>query len=264
MGKYFNVTIKPFIDPHEQNDGVIADAKILADWTEFEIPSGPARLIGMTILSRGTDGADVTDTDFEIIWAKGTKAGGAPVTLGNTTDSVQTPGAGDASWFNLIQGKTYVDVSNGMSDGDLVTLRTIHPLNVNHATNAAGAIDGFPAKGALVLQGEPNSGSSVGYDKLYCAMINKSGNFTSRQSTITVDGTPATTTNVMTVADVSALLVFAPGDVIYDEDDRLMGTVKSVDSATQITFEDNLANAGVDDKILYNASPITIVAMFEK
>ena len=41
MGKYFNVTIKPFIDPHEQNDGVIADTKILADWTGFEIPSGP-------------------------------------------------------------------------------------------------------------------------------------------------------------------------------------------------------------------------------
>jgi hypothetical protein len=213
MGKYFNVTIKPFIDPHEQNDGVIADTKILADWTGFEIPSGPARLIGMTILARGTDGDDVTDTDFEIIWAKGTKAGGAPVTLGNTTDGVQTPGDGTAGWFNLIQGKTYVDVSSGMSDGDLVALRTIHPLNVNHATNAAGAVDGFPAKGALVLQGEPNSGTT-GYDKLYCAMINKVGNFASRQQTITVDGTPAITTNVMTVADVDARLVFAPGDVV--------------------------------------------------
>ena len=82
--------------------------------------------------------------------------------------------------------------------------------------------------------------------------------------TIAVDGTPATTTNVMTVKTVNANIVFAPGDVIYDEDDRLMGTVKSIDSATQITFEDNLANAGVDSKILYNASPITIVAMFER
>ena len=58
--------------------------------------------------------------------------------------------------------------------------------------------------------------------------------------------------------------MFAPGDVIYDEDDRLMGTVKSIDSATQITFEDNLANAGVNDKVLYNASPITLVLSFEK
>ena len=58
--------------------------------------------------------------------------------------------------------------------------------------------------------------------------------------------------------------MFAPGDVLYDENDRLMGTVKSIDSATQITMENNLSNASVDNAVLYNASPIKLVLSFEQ
>ena len=51
---------------------------------------------------------------------------------------------------------------------------------------------------------------------------------------------------------------------IIEEDDNLIGTVKSIDSATQITMEDNLASASADDKVLYDASPITLVCSFEQ
>jgi len=258
---YFNVTAKPYILPSEQHDGNIVDTKILADWTEFEIPKGAAKLVGMTVLYRGKNGADVTPTDFEVFWAKGNPDGSAPTTLGVVTGDVVVP-AGQP-WYNLIQGKTYVDVSNGLNDVDLLTMNVISVPNVTGGIAAAGGVDGFTNTNSVVLQGEPNSGTNVGYDKLYCALIAKATHNWGA-STITVNGTPAITTNIMTVADVDAFLMFAPGDVIYDEDDRLMGTVKSIDSATQITFVNNLANAGVNDKVLYNASPITLVLSFEK
>jgi len=258
---YFNVTAKPYILPSEQHDGNIVDTKILADWTEFEIPKGAAKLVGMTVLYRGKNGADVTPTDFEVFWAKGNPDGSAPTTLGVVTGDVVVP-AGQP-WYNLIQGKTYVDVSNGLNDVDLLTMNVISVPNVTGGIADAGGVDGFTNTNSVVLQGEPNSGTNVGYDKLYCALMAKATHNWGA-STITVNGTPAITTSVMTVADVDAFLMFAPGDVIYDEDDRLMGTVKSIDSATQITFEDNLANAGVNDKVLYNASPITLVLSFEK
>ena len=258
---YFNVTAKPYILPSEQHDGNIVNTKILADWTSFEVPKGAAKLVGMTVLYRGKNGADVTPTDFEVFWAKGNPDGSAPTTLGVVTGDVVVP-AGQP-WYNLIQGKTYVDVSNGLNDVDLLTMNVISVPNVTGGIADAGGVDGFTNTNSVVLQGEPNSGTNVGYDKLYCALIAKATHNWGA-STITVNGTPAITTNVMTVADVDAFLMFAPGDVIYDEDDRLMGTVKSIDSATQITFEDNLANAGVNDKVLYNASPITLVLSFEK
>ena len=258
---YFNVTAKPYILPSEQHDGNIVNTKILADWTSFEVPKGAAKLVGMTVLYRGKNGADVTPTDFEVFWAKGNPDGSAPTTLGVVTGDVVVP-AGQP-WYNLIQGKTYVDVSNGLNDVDLLTMNVISVPNVTGGIADAGGVDGFTNTNSVVLQGEPNSGTNVGYDKLYCALIAKATHNWGA-STITVNGTPAITTNVMTVADVDAFLMFAPEDVIYDEDDRLMGTVKSIDSATQITFEDNLANAGVNDKVLYNASPITLVLSFEK
>ena len=258
---YFNVTAKPFILPSEQHDGNITDTQILADWTSFEIPKGAARLIGMTVLYRGKNGADVTPTDFEIIWAKSNPDGSAPTSLGAVTAAVGVPAEGSPPWFNLVQSRSYIDVTNGGNDGDLTYMNVIVPQSIGGRV-ADTYLNGGVGN-TIVLQGEPNSGTNVGFDKLYCALIAKATHNWGA-STITVNGTPATTTNVIAVADVDAGLVFAPGDVIYDEDDRLMGTVKSIDSDVQITFENNLANAGVNDKVLYNGSPITLVLSFEQ
>ena len=116
---------------------------------------------------------------------------------------------------------------------------------------------------SIILQGEPLSGDNVGYDRLYCALIAKATH-TWGASTIAVDGVSPITGKTLTVKTVAANIMFAPGDVLYDENDRLMGTVKSVDSATQMTMEDNLSNASVDDAVLYNASPIKLMLSFEK
>jgi len=82
---------------------------------------------------------------------------------------------------------------------------------------------------------------------------------------MTVNGTMVTTSPILTVDDLSPVLSgIGPGDVLRDEDNNLFGTVKSVDSATQITMEDNLAHASADDKLVYNTSPITLLLSFEK
>ena len=261
MGKYFNVTAKPYIDPDEQHDGNITDAQILADWTEFEIPKGAARLIGITVLYRGKDGADVTPTDFEIIWAKGDADGTAPTSLGSVAGAVGAPAAGSPPWFNNIQGKTYIDASLMSNDGDLVYLNVLSiPEGETDFGDTGRFVNPFP--GNMVLQGEPDSGSNVGYDKLYCALIAKATH--NWESTLDINGTMVTTSPTLTVATIDARLAVAPGDVLYDEDNLLLGTVKSVDSATQITMESNLSNASSSGKKIYNASPITLVLSFEQ
>ena len=75
----------------------------------------------------------------------------------------------------------------------------------------------------------------------------------------------STSSPILTVADLSPVLSgIGPGDVLRDEDGLLFGTVKSVDSATQITMENNLVAASTNDKVVYNTSPITLVLSFEK
>ena len=79
----------------------------------------------------------------------------------------------------------------------------------------------------------------------------------------TVDGTPGTGQANLDVTGDNATGVFAAGDVIHDEDDRLMGTIASLDS-DDIVMEANLANAGVNTKKIYNINPIRIILHFEK
>ena len=102
-----------------------------------------------------------------------------------------------------------------------------------------------------------------GYDTCYIGCLAVTSSLPSWVSTVIVDGIQATSQAVLTVKTTSALTSFAVGDVIHDEDDRLMGTVKTMDSSTLMTMEDNLANASVDDKDLYNLSPMAVLLHFE-
>jgi len=258
MGKYFNVAVKPPVAVAALAAGNITDAEILFDWAGFDVPKGACRLIGMTILYTGKNGVDYTPTDFELFWATGDADGSAPTTMGEDGAAVDTFG-----WFNNIQGKTYVDASLMTNDGDLITGNVLSMQEGEiDFTDTGRWVNPFP--GNLVLQGAPDSGTNVGYDKLYVAAIAK-GTHNWGASTMTIDTTvPATTSPIITVADLSALIAVGPGDILRDEDDQLIGTVKTVDSATQITLEANSANAVAEDKLVYNTNPITLVCSFER
>ena len=254
MGKYFNVTIKPPVAVAALAAGNITDAEILFDWAGFDVPKGPSRLIGITALYTGKNGVDYTPTDFDLIWAKGNAVdGSAPGTMGDDGAAVDTFG-----WFNNIIGKTHVDASDGTNGGALITGNVISVINVSSGAGSNQAM------GSLVLQGEPDSGTNVGYDKLYVSCIAK-GTHNWGASTMTLNTDHALGKTQIGVADLDALISVGAGDVLRDEDGVLLGTVKNVVNATTINLEKpGLSALIANDQLIYNTTPITLVLSFEK
>jgi hypothetical protein len=115
----------------------------------------------------------------------------------------------------------------------------------------------------LVLEGEPDSGTNVGYDKLYIAATTPDGE-PSFASTMLVSTQTATNTTALVVKSLSALTYADKNDVLHDEDNQVIGTIKSITDATNIVLKENCASVSAVDKKLYNINPITIRLMFEK
>ena len=257
MGKYFNVTVKPPITTTALHAEDIVDTNILFNWSGFNVPKGSSKLIGITARYTGKNGADYTGVDFELFFAKSI-AGSAPGTLGGD-GAVDTFG-----WFPNIIGKTYIDATNGSNDGDLVMGNIIAAGAPGGGTLGQSNANNLPMNNQLVLTGEPDSGSSVGFDKLYVAGIAK-GTHNWGPSTMECGSGLATTSPTLAVTDLSPILSgIGPGDILRDEDANLLGTVKSVDSATSMTMEANLENASAEGKLVYNTTPITLILSFEK
>jgi len=254
---YFTQTVKPVITASKQHAGNISDTHVLFDWHGFDIPKGGARIIGMTVIYRGKDGADVTPKDFELFFARSSSGSptSAPATLGPVAGTVQPPAAGSQPWFNDILGTINIDASLMTNDGDLVHANVLsYPEGIVAITDNK-ALHTYP--GNIVLHGQPESGTNVGYDKVYVAAISKESHH-NWEAAMTVDGTMVTTSPNLTVADISALINCASGDVLHDEDDNVLGTIKRVDSATAIVMESNLASASANDKKVYNVNPIVL------
>lgn len=255
---YFNVEVKPTMPVAQQDDGNYAVNDILFDWTSFQIPRGPAKLIGVTALVRGTDGADHADKDIELIYAKTRDSGNtAPPTLGATHGPVIRGG-----WQNHLLGASYLDATGTdipNPDTDLVVMSMLH---------AAEDGDG------LILEAEPNSGDTKGTDTLYVAGIARTADFNFSTTVLSRGGTTADGSVAVAATDKGANddpdadLIFAPGDVIHGATNGLVGTVKSIadfDTNNQaITFESAIANTLADNDELYNISPITLILHFEK
>ena len=244
MGKYFTVTVKPTIAASIQAEAAFADGDALFDWTAFDIPKGASKLVNAMIMSRTTDGT-VNSHAVNLYFAKSRDGGTtAPVTIG----TLHATANGTTASLNEIIGACQSEEVDQYVGLDYVTIASL-----GHST----------AMQNLVLEGEPESGTNVGYDKLYVAGVSVDGtpNFA---STVTCTGVQATTQAVLTVGTTHATKVFAVGDVLHDEDDRLLGTVKSVDSTTQMTMTANLANATVNAKDVYCINPITLILQFEK
>tara|TARA_R110002012_G_scaffold8404_1_gene38868 strand:+ start:200 stop:973 length:774 start_codon:yes stop_codon:yes gene_type:complete len=257
MGKYFAVTVKPTIDIAALKVA-FADTEILFDWMAFDKPKGASKLIGITALYTGKNGVDYTSGDFELFFAK-TVNNVAPGTLGDDGAAVDTFG-----WFPNLIGKTYMDSASGANDGDLIMGNVWAAVSPGAGALADANPNNKVSANGVVLQGEPDSGTNVGFDKLYVAAIAK-GAHQWGNSTMQVSTETATSTPTLIVKTLDALLSgIGPGDVLRDEDNQLLGTIKSVDSATQITLEDNCASVSAVNKDVYNTSPITLILSFEK
>jgi len=213
-----------------------ADTEILFDWHKVEGFKGGA-IDGIKVIVRGTDGAAQTMVAIDLLFATShipTPSDGvnvsvdvAPTTLGTTGAAVDTPG-----WFNNLVGHVPV-LAADFNDADLIYLNI---ANVN-------------------LSGEeiPVSGD------LYVAAVAKGALDFRTTATVNESNFAAGTQTVITIADKDATLGFAPGDVVHAVDDAVLGTIKTVDSATQITLTKANQDAIEDDDVIYNVSPIQLI-----
>ena len=213
-----------------------ADTEILFDWHKVEGFKGGA-IDGIKVIVRGTDGADQTMVGIDLLFATShipTPSDGAnvsidvaPTTLGTTGAAVDTPG-----WFNNLVG--YVPVVAGdFNDGDLIYLNI---ANVNLSGEE------IPVSGDLYVAAI----SKGALDFRTTVQVNEANFAAGAQTVITLDTKDAT-------------LGFAPGDVIHAVDDAVLGTIKTVDSATQITLTTANVDAIANNDVLYNVSPIQLI-----
>ena len=258
MGKFFNVSVEPDMSRDmgtTAGSQAFGDQDILFDWTPFDMPKGSSQLKGIEAIFRGTNGVDQNTVahDVELIFAKSID-GNAPSTLGvvNAAVTVATTTGTGVGWFRNIIGSILMDATNNDNDGSLVFIHTFSAS--------------FEAlRDAVVLTGEPNSGTNVGFDKLYVAgiMHTTSGTLDFNTNVILDGAASAGSTSSLTVGTTSALSVFQKGDVIVAQDGALAGTVKAL-TATSITLEaDNVAALANTDE-LFNKSPIRLELSFEK
>jgi hypothetical protein len=129
----------------------------------------------------------------------------------------------------------------------------------------------------VILEGEPKSGSSVGYDKLYVAGLVRSVDGTSTNFSTSVLARGGTTADGVVVEvptdkgsddDPDADLIFAPGDVIHTAANQPIGTIKSISAFDtdhqDLIFENPIETTVLDNIELYNINPIKLILNFEK
>ena len=118
-----------------------------------------------------------------------------------------------------------------------------------------------------VIEGEVNSGTTAGFDKLYIAGI-ASGAFDFRSEVLINNGT--LNEDRFTVDGVDPRLPFAIGDVIAATTtadtsvSKPLGTIKDFPDANTIVLESTTTEAPVNNDIIYNTAPIRIILSFEK
>ena len=258
MRKYFSKTLKPTMAAVTQIDSDKSDNAFSAQdvvWAcfSFDMPKGASRLVSCALIVRGLHESPQTDRDLQLIFAKDKAFDGtAPGSLG--TGNASANGVG---YFNELLGHITVDITEFAIGLDYMSM----------ATGGMGGEDAIKTGGRnLVLQGEPNSGTNVGYDKLYCGGIGGASNtFDFATGVILNDADDVAEGDTALVTDgVDADKVFAPGDVILKHDsDTVVGTIKSV-SANLITLESGSGVAISNNDELMNARPVTVILGFEQ
>ena len=275
MGKFFNVVVKPTILASKLAT-VYASGDVVFDWHAVDVPKGASKLMGVTAVMRQKHGTAANEFAFDLVYAKSINTT-APSSLGTVNAT-----AGGTGYFNNVIGKsTFLD-KDYMSD--------ILDNGVTIAALTQGGADS--EKPSIVLEGEPNSGTNVGYDKLYIGMIARGAFDFTTAAEISRAITIADNTGSFVDADVEGTalnLVFSPGDVIHAADDIIIGEVDTVAAAamtfkfggeattseTNYTVPANLAafvtqnGAGTagdlaDGDELINVNPIKIILHFEK
>ena len=248
MGKYFTVEVKPTIpNVAAGQHAAFADNDLLFDWFAFDVPKGTSfiKQIVLEVRPNGLSGAAVNERALDLIFAK-TVNGAAPTSLG-TANSALTA---DVNNSNHMIG--YVACNSYAYEG--------------HLDSTAVAI-AREAKAGLIIEGEPDSGTNVGFDRIYLAGVAGAAfdfrslvqinNGTLDGDTFTVDGQDPR--NMFAVGDVIAATTTADTSV-----SKSLGTIKSMPDANTIILESTTENAILNDDFIYNTTPVRILLGCEK
>ena len=249
--RYFSVEVKPTIAASKQNAGPFSAGDVLFDWVEFEIPKGTSRLIGATMIVRPKGNNTPTGNKFGsfLVFSK--------------TNTIS---------YGIVNSATTTTPSNDY-------LGFIELAEEDNFTQGAGTAIGMAGRGSnndsmstnLLLTGS-QTGSNVGYDKLYMA-AQALGAFDFRSVIAIAENTDAEHANsqvITTDGSVDESEIFAAGDVLHigttvgtPAADSLIGTVAAV-ADNLVTLEAVSPTALVDGDVLYNISPIRVILHFEK
>ena len=281
MGKYFTVTVRPTIPASKQHLGDFANGDALFDWQEFNVPKGANRLLNVTAIVRKEDGTTTNEFPFSLVFGKSINK-----TAPNSIGTLHATANGIGYQHNLIGKAMFIEKDN-LSKLDNVEIFTL---------NAGGADSDHMD---IVLEGEPDSGINVGFDKLYVAGIAEGTlNFSTAIETsraVDISGLSAAQLVNADIEGTDPRTVFAPGDIIHAEDDVILGEIESMADANTITFKTDgskvlhangetlftnanglaafvLQNDATDADAgdlasgdeLYNVHPITLIFSFER
>ena len=248
--RYFSVEVKPTIAASKQH-AAFSGGDVLFDWVEFEIPKGTSRLIGATMLVRPKGNNTPT----------GNKFGSFLIFSKTNTVSYGTPNSAQTT----------------IPSNDF--LGFIEIAEEDNFTIGAGTAIGMAGRGSNNSSVEPGllltgsqTGSNVGYDKLYVA-AQALGAFDFTSVVAIAEDTDAEHANsqvITTDGTVDESKIFAVGDVLHigttvgtPAADSLIGTVAAV-ADNLVTLEAVSPTALVDGDILYNIHPIRLILHFEK
>ena len=262
MSKYFTVRVTPdvingdvstvvgdAVHVSDSGDAPFANKDILFDWTSFDIPKGAARLVSVSAYVMGEDGGEQVVGDIHLVFATA-KNGEAPTTLG-AVNSPQTTG------FDLpdhILGGFKLEGSTGGQG--TIQGPAFGNVYIASPNSANGSVQ------TLVLEGDPNTGTNVGFDKIYVAGF--AGGQIDFSTGVKPTAQATTSTATIAVDGVDPRKCFQVGDTVYtNTDDTALGTVKSMTSSA-IVLNANLAAQVEDNEEIVNANPIKLVLGFEK
>jgi len=263
---YFTVEVKPDMGADGATTALsttFTDKDLLFDWYAFDVPKGGSRLLSITTIVRGLNGAAQlggTTEDIELIIAKDVK-GVAPSTLGVNNAGVVLPTV--SPWFNNIIGRLAMDTSKQSGEGNLIYLNVV--TTDAQYNSAAAKYQNSP----LVLQGDSPNYRKDGYDRIYVAGITLGAlDFNTGVLLNETDAAAlaALGTATLVVDGTDVRHVFAVGDEIVMQDGAALGTIKSMThDATDgtIVLESAHTDAIADGDEIFHKAPITFIMNFE-
>ena len=247
---YFTVDLKPDYTASILQAGAFSVGDVLFDWTPIQVPKGTVCLKSLTALVRAKGDATPTPNNFafDLYFSKSNT-----VSLG-TVNGVTTH----------FPNNDYL----GAVEIPVGCYGAAHNNGTVVATSSGGNGDSEQASPPIVMT--PTESASAGFDTIYVAATAQ-GAFTF----ITINTIQTTEAASATIhCDGSGMDLrehFLPGDVLHTattvgaaDADTLIGTVLTVDSATNLTLTDTAAVTHVDGTLIMNINPIRIKLGFEQ